>query len=76
VDGNQAPRQLFPVHLPLHEVLEGLKSRRLLKGTIRCERDDPLECYAVVHSADGVSRRSVQIRGNSQLRTPGIVLCC
>lgn len=63
VDGTQAPRLLFPMHLPLHEVLEGLKGRRLLKGTIRCERDNPFECYAVVHSSDGVSRRSVQIRG-------------
>lgn len=51
------------MHLPLHEVMDGLKARRLLKGTIRCERDNHLECYAVVHSADGVSRRSVQIRG-------------
>ena len=61
-----APKQpalLFPLHLPLHEVLDGLKSRRFLKGTIRCARDSPSDCYVVVHSADGVTRRSVQIKG-------------
>lgn len=64
VDGDQPVRQLlYPVHLPLHEVMEGLKARRLLKGTLRCERDNWTECYVVVHSADGVSRRSVQIKG-------------
>ena len=65
--GNGAPRLLFPLHLPMHAVMEGLKARRLLKGTIRCDRDNCLDCYVVVHSADGVSRRSVKITGNYQL---------
>jgi exosome complex exonuclease DIS3/RRP44 len=63
--GNGAPRLLFPLHLPMHAVMEGLKARRLLKGTIRCDRDNCLDCYVVVHSADGVSRRSVKITGMS-----------
>jgi hypothetical protein len=56
--------QLFPAHLPMSEVQEGLKNRRLLKGTIRCERESSSQaCYVVVHAADGVTRRSVQIKG-------------
>ena len=61
------PKLLFPVHLPLHEVMEGLKTRQFLKGTIRCERDSIFDCYVVVHSADGVTRKSVQIKGSQRV---------
>ena len=57
------PKQLFPAHLPMNEIMEGLKVRRFLKGTIRCERDNISDCYVVVHSKDGVTRKSVQIKG-------------
>lgn len=59
----QQSRMVFPLHLPMHEVLDGLKSRRFLKGTIRSDRDNCLDCYVVVHSSDGVTRKSVQIKG-------------
>lgn len=61
------PKLLFPVHLPLHEVMDGLKTRRFLKGTIRCERDSIFDCYVVVHSVDGVTRKSVQIKGSQRV---------
>lgn len=62
--GPAQSRLLFPLHLPMNEVLEGLKSRKFLKGTIRSDRDNCLDCYVVVHSSDGVTRKSVQIKGN------------
>lgn len=70
VDGEEQTRLFYPLHLPMHEVMEGLKARTLLKGTIRCDRDSCLDCYVVVHSSDGVGRRSVQIKGT----TPFIVI--
>ena len=81
--GATQPRTLFPLHLPMNEVMEGLKTRRFLKGTIRCERDSIFDCYVVVHSSDGVTRKSVQIRGRGRwqvfahvilpLTLPGVV---
>lgn len=65
--GATQPRTLFPLHLPMNEVMEGLKTRRFLKGTIRCERDSIFDCYVVVHSSDGVTRKSVQIRGSQRV---------
>lgn len=65
--GPDQSRPLFPVHLPLHEVMDGLKTRKLLKGTIRCARDNIFDCYVVVHSADGVTRKSVQIQGSQRV---------
>lgn len=47
--------------------MDGLKTRRFLKGTIRCERDSIFDCYVVVHSADGVTRKSVQIKGSQRV---------
>lgn len=65
--GADQPRTLFPLHLPMNEVMEGLKTRRFLKGTIRCERDSIFDCYVVVHSSDNVTRKSVQIRGSQRV---------
>jgi len=65
--GSAQPRMLFPLHLPMNEVMEGLKTRRFLKGTIRCERDSIFDWYVVVHSSDNVSRKSVQIRGSQRV---------
>ncbi|KAJ1403818.1 hypothetical protein B484DRAFT_404970, partial [Ochromonadaceae sp. CCMP2298] len=53
----------FPQHEPLSVLLEGLRQRRFLRGTLRCQREGAWDCYVVVHSADGQSRRSVQIMG-------------
>lgn len=55
---------IFPTHLPMSTILQGLKSRKYLRGSIRCKRDNPNECYVVIHgSADGESRKAVTICG-------------
>ncbi len=53
----------FPSHIAMSDILQGLKSKKYLKGTIRCKRDNIDECYVVVHTAEGEPRRSVTIRG-------------
>lgn len=47
----------------MSDVSMGLKSKKILKGTIRVKRDDWTDCYVVVHTAEGEPRRSVQIKG-------------
>lgn len=64
-------RTLFPPHLSMAEMSSGLKAKRLLKGTIRCRREDWRECYVIVHTAEGEARRSVTITGDEyQHRCP------
>ncbi len=55
----------YPAHLDMSAVLLGLRNKTLLKGTLRCKRDDWRECYVVVHTAEGQPRRSVQISGET-----------
>lgn len=61
-------------HLPMSEISIGLKAKRLLKGTIRCCRDDWTQCYVVVHTAEGEPRRSVTLQGEVFL-SDGIIYC-
>eukprot|EP01038_Epipyxis_sp_PR26KG_P006749 gene6749-9246_t len=55
--------QKYTAHLPINEVLNGLKSKRYFRGTIRCVRDNPDDCYVIIHTADGEERKSIQVKG-------------
>lgn len=54
---------IYTEHLPMHEIQSGLRSKRFLRGTIRCKRDGVSECYVVVHSDEDKSRKSVNVTG-------------
>ena len=57
---------LYPAHLSMPEISTGLRSGRLLKGTIRCKGSAAgawMSCYVIVHGAEGAPRRVVDIRG-------------
>ena len=54
---------IYTEHLPMHEIQSGLRSKRFLRGTIRCKRDGVSDCYVVVHSDEEKSRQSVNITG-------------
>ena len=42
----------------------GLKSKRYLRGTLRCKRDDWTDCYVIVHSENKKqARRAVMVTG-------------
>lgn len=66
---NKVTNDLYPPHLGMTEILQGLKSRKYLKGIIRCQyRDNPFDCYVIIRtsssSVDGQSiQRSVLIKG-------------
>lgn len=57
---------LYPAHLSMAVVSAGLRSGRLLKGTIRCKGNNVnawMSCYVIVHGAEGAPRRVVDLRG-------------
>ena len=54
---------IYEEHLPMHVIQSGLRSKRFLRGTIRCKREGITECYVVVHSDEENSRKSVNITG-------------
>ena len=52
-------QDVYPAHLPMTEILQGLKNRKYLKGVIRCQhRDNPFDCYVIVRLT--VNRQSIQ----------------
>ena len=53
----------------MSEVATGLKSKRYLKGTLRVKRDDWSDCYVVVHTTEGQSRRAISVTGGVLLIT-------
>ena len=54
---------IYPVHLTMTDLSSGLRSKRLMRGTLRVKRDDWTDCYVVVHTAEGQPRKSVVIKG-------------
>ena len=67
-DLHRAWRLQHPPHLSPEDLAAGIKSRRLLKGTLRCKRDDWSDCYLVVHSADKKApRRAVHVSGRMRV---------
>ena len=54
---------VYPVHLTMTDLSSGLRSKRLMRGTLRVKRDDWTDCYVVVHTAEGQPRKSVVIKG-------------
>ncbi len=66
---------IYEEHLPMHVIQSGLRSKRFLRGTIRCKREGITECYVVVHSDEENSRKSVNITGECRcLTTRGVNL--
>lgn len=55
----------FPPHLTSAEIAERLRERTVLKGVLRCQRDDYSQCYVIVHgNGDGESfKKSLLISG-------------
>lgn len=60
---NESNVPIYSEHLPMHEIMSGLRSKRLLKGVIRVKRDGVFECYVVVHSDEDQIRQSVNVTG-------------
>ena len=49
----QPSLMMYPVHLPMSEVLNGIKVSRYHRGIVRCQqRDCPFDCYVMLRSAD------------------------
>lgn len=57
----------YSEHLPVSEVLKGLREKRYLRGTLRAKREGPHCCYVVVHSDEDGARQSVNITGKLQV---------
>lgn len=54
----------YTPHLPLDQILSGVKSRQLFRGTIHPSSDsDWTVCYVILHSAESGGQRSVKIIG-------------
>ena len=52
-DGSDVTSWVYPLHLPMSEVLNGLKVGTYHRGIIRCQqRDTPNDCYVMLRSAD------------------------
>ncbi|GLD92419.1 hypothetical protein PINS_up000952 [Pythium insidiosum] len=59
-------KNLYPEHLPLSELLAGVKSKRFFQGVLRCNRDHWLESHVLIHGADG-ARVPVLIQGREHV---------
>ena len=58
----------YPPHLSPQELSAGLKGSRFHRGTLRCQsRFNWLECYVVLHSAEGEPRRSAFVVGRESI---------
>ena len=67
VQSNLEAAQYSP-HLPLDQILSGVKSRQLFRGTIHPSNDNDWSvCYVILHSAGSAmaGQRSVKIIGRS-----------
>ncbi len=63
-----ANRTIYPAHLPIGDILTGIKTKKYFRGTIRVKRDCWWETYVVVHTLGPNNeelRRSVAIVGAS-----------
>ena len=69
------PTHLYPAHLPLSKIQEGLKSGRLKSGTIRLNRDCWFEGTVGVETTDG-EYMSVTISGKEHVNRATEVRCC
>jgi len=47
----------------MQEILHGIQTKKLLKGTIRSKGNGGTSCYVVVHTVEGQPRKSVTIDG-------------
>jgi exosome complex exonuclease DIS3/RRP44 len=54
---------VFPPHLAMDKLLSGIKTRKYLRGTIRC-RGNRADCYVLLHRKDSDERRTVSITGH------------
>ncbi|KAJ0402400.1 hypothetical protein P43SY_004109 [Pythium insidiosum] len=59
-------KSIYPEHLPLSELLAGVKSKRFFQGVLRCNRDHWLESHVLIHGADG-ARVPVLIQGREHV---------
>ncbi|DAZ98034.1 TPA: hypothetical protein N0F65_004524 [Lagenidium giganteum] len=59
-------KTLYPEHLPMSEILAGVKSKRFFQGVIRSNRDHWLECHVLIHGAGG-ARVPVLIQGREHI---------
>lgn len=60
-------KSAYPAHLPMNELMIGLKSKKYFRGVIRCQRDNnPADCYVIVEyptESGGSTRQSVLVKG-------------
>lgn len=54
VSSSRKKAALYPEHVPLPDVLAGIKNNRFFQGVLRCNRDHALECHVLIHGAGGV----------------------
>jgi len=62
-----APQSLFAAHLPLDQVLAGLRTRRLLRGTLHPAGDHWADCYVIVHGSGDEEGFTVSVSGAQQV---------
>lgn len=66
VSNTRARKKHYPEHLPMSEVLSGIKNKRFFQGVIRCNRDHWLECHVLIHGQGDV-KVPVLIQGREHI---------
>ena len=51
----------YPAHLPMADLLVGVKARRYFQGTLKCNRESWMDCYVMLKENN--ARVAVQIQG-------------
>jgi hypothetical protein len=50
-------------HVSSVNIVAGLKIKKYHKGTIRCKRDNPNDCYVLVHTSNTEQRKCIIVQG-------------
>jgi len=71
-DGEDVFRPVYSPYFNVKDLMQGLRTKKFLKGTIRVKRDNWTDCYVVVHASENKPRRSINVQGLWNYR----YLCC
>ena len=56
-------KDIYDQYININSILPGLKSKKYIKGTIRCCNQNPNDCYVISHKSDNEVKYSIKIQG-------------
>ncbi len=63
-DGKEKKDNIYPPHLHIDQLQDGIKANKYFKGAIRVKRNDYNECYVMVRDPnDAEKRMAIHIQG-------------